>query len=39
MSFPISQSAFAAVCFLWYCLTNDPNTSEIDSFNAPDWPE
>ena len=28
--FPISQSAFAAVCFCRYCLTSDPKTSEID---------
>ena len=33
---PISQSAFAAVWFRWYCFTSEPNTSEMLSFSAPD---
>ena len=38
MSSPISQSASCAVCFLAYCLASEPNTSDMDSFTAPDCP-
>ena len=32
---PISQSASVTVCPSAHCLTIEPNTSDIDSFNAP----
>ena len=34
----MSQSACAAVSLASHCLTIEPNTSDIDSFSAPDWP-
>src|SRR5207249_10879530 len=35
---PISQSALSAVWPAAICFTREPNTSDMDSFNAPDCP-